>query len=121
MYARVTLAASLLMLVTAAAFAHTGLRSSTPAAGATLEGPIDAIVLEFAEPVRLTAITLTDAAGREQPLGARAEAAAAAFTLATGAPLPPGAYVIAWRAVGADTHVVSGEIPFTITAAAHAH
>jgi methionine-rich copper-binding protein CopC len=30
------------------------------------------------------------------------------------AALAPGAYVIQWRAVGADTHIVSGEIGFVV-------
>jgi len=28
--------------------------------------------------------------------------------------LSPGDYVVSWRAVGADTHIVSGEFRFTI-------
>ncbi len=30
--------------------------------------------------------------------------------------LDPGEYVVSWRAVGADTHVVTGEIRFTVSA-----
>ena len=42
------------------------------------------------------------------------------FTVAIRDELAPGAYVATWRAVGADTHVVSGEIKFSV-AAAHSH
>jgi methionine-rich copper-binding protein CopC len=32
-------------------------------------------------------------------------------------PLAPGAYKVVWRAVGGDTHIISGEFGFTVVAA----
>ena len=35
----------------------------------------------------------------------------------TPGPLGPGAYKVAWRAVGGDPHIISGEFGFTVVAA----
>jgi methionine-rich copper-binding protein CopC len=120
MTARLTIAALLGLLATAA-LAHTKLSLSVPAAGAALERSPAQIVLEFAEDVRLTAVTLTDAAGTAHTLGALPREPAVRFALDLPTPLTPGAYVIAWRAVGGDTHLVSGDVAFTVGGAAHGH
>jgi methionine-rich copper-binding protein CopC len=44
-------------------------------------------------------------------------AVAKKFTLAVEEDLKAGAYTVNWRAVGADTHVVSGDFSFTVAAA----
>jgi methionine-rich copper-binding protein CopC len=103
------------------AAAHTELAGSEPAAGATVAAPVGEIVLTFAGDVRLTAVTLADATGAAKTLGALPKDIAAKFTISVEVPLPPGAYTITWRAVGADTHVVSGEIPFSVSARPHAN
>ena len=108
-------------LATTAALAHTKLKSSVPAADAALAQPIAEIVLEFVEPVQLTAVTLTSGTGAGQELAALPRERAAQFAIGIRTPLAPGDYVIAWRAVGADTHLVSGDIPFTVSPAAHGH
>lgn len=105
------------LLLASHALAHTKLAGSVPAAGATLAGPIREITLEFADAVRLTAVTLTDAGGDEKVLGTVPAEIAAKFVIAVSEPLASGAYVITWRAVGADTHVVTGEIPFSLAQA----
>lgn len=102
-----------------AAHAHTKLTESTPAADATVAPP-QAIELEFGGDVRLTAVTLTDAAGTAKHIDAVPTAVASKFSLAIHEPLAPGTYKVVWRAVGGDTHIVSGEFSFTVTAA-HAH
>ncbi len=121
MAARLTLAVLLATCAAFSAFAHTKLAQSVPAADAVLAEPATQIVLEFAEEVRLTAVTLTDSAGAAYPLDALPQAPGGRFTIGIRATLPPGGYAIAWRAVGADTHLVSGEIPFTISGGAHSH
>jgi copper resistance protein C len=106
-------------LFAGAAHAHTALKSSSPAEGASA-APVKEIVLEFAGDVRLTAVTLTAADGARKAVGDVPTAIAATFTVPVRDELAPGAYVVAWRAVGGDTHIVSGEIHFTVTAA-HSH
>ena len=110
-----------LSFVCCAALAHTGLKSSAPTAQAVLERPVAEIVLEFNGAVRLTAVSLANGAGAQMPLGEFSVATQARFVVAVSEPLAPGDYVITWRAVGADTHVVSGEIPFRVGTAANAH
>lgn len=113
------LAAGALAVATGAG-AHTPLKASAPAEGASVAPPVKEIVLEFGGDVRLTAIALADAAGAKKVVADVPTTLAAKFNLAIRDELAPGAYVVTWRAVGADTHVVSGEIHFTV-AAAHSH
>ena len=102
------------------AYAHTPLTSSQPAAGSTVAAPIKEIVLEFGGDVRLTALALADATGKQKKVADVPTEIAKKFALAVRDELAPGDYVATWRAVGADTHVVSGEIKFSV-AAAHSH
>ncbi|HSG65475.1 MAG TPA: copper resistance CopC family protein [Gammaproteobacteria bacterium] len=103
------------VLLSGIAFAHTQLSSSAPADGATLTTAPESINLAFSTDVRLTALSLVDAAGASYELGALPTATQRAFSI-TPARLPAGSYSIGWRAVGADTHVISGEIHFSIAA-----
>jgi len=100
----------------AAAHAHTPLVSSTPADQASVARPVKEIALQFGADVRLTALALADGSGVKKNVGEIPSALAAKFTVAIRDELAPGAYVATWRAVGADTHVISGEIHFTVTA-----
>jgi methionine-rich copper-binding protein CopC len=104
----------------AAAYAHTPLTSSDPANGASVASAPKAIALAFGGDVRLTAVTLTDANGGKHALEDPPTAVAAKFDVGIRDALGPGTYVLVWRAVGADTHVISGEIKFEV-AAPHSH
>jgi methionine-rich copper-binding protein CopC len=57
---------------------------------------------------------LADSAGREKHLDAIPTAVASKFSLAIHEPLSPGKHTVVWRAVGGDTHIVSGEFAFTV-------
>lgn len=111
-------AALTLPLFMAAAGAHTGLRKATPANGSTVAEAPKEIVLEFSGPVRLTAVSVADAAGKKVEMGALPTATAQQFAVPVSGALTAGDYVVTWRAVGGDTHVVSGEVKFTLGAAA---
>ena len=102
------------------AYAHTPLTSSVPPAGSTVAAPVKEIVLEFGGDVRLTALALADSAGKQKKVADVPTEIAKKFTVAIRDELAPGDYVATWRAVGADTHVVSGEIKFSV-APAHSH
>ena len=108
---------ALLVAFASIAAAHTPLTASVPAAKAIVSGPVKEIVLEFGGDVRLTAVVLTDAQGGNKKVAAVPAAIAKKFTLAVEEDLRPGAYTVNWRAVGADTHVVSGDFRFTVAAA----
>ncbi|MCY3729970.1 MAG: copper resistance protein CopC [Rhodospirillaceae bacterium] len=106
------------ILVTALALAalnvraHTVLSSSVPADNAVAAAP-ETITLAFSTQVRLTGLSLEDATGRTLDLGAIPTATQQEFVIVAPA-LPPGAYRVSWRAVGADSHVVSGEFRFEV-------
>jgi methionine-rich copper-binding protein CopC len=108
------LAALLGCVLPAWAGAHAHLTASTPAAGSRGAAPPE-FVLHFAEATRLTAVTLQrdGAAARQlEPLPTRA-----GTTLRLRAPtLAAGDYVLTWRGLGDDGHVVSGTVRFTIQA-----
>jgi methionine-rich copper-binding protein CopC len=111
------LCTALLLVFATIAAAHTPLTGSVPAAKATVPAPVKEIVLEFGGDVRLTAVVLTDAQGGNKRVAAPPAAVAKKFTVAVEEDLKAGAYTVNWRAVGADTHVVSGDFRFTISAA----
>jgi methionine-rich copper-binding protein CopC len=117
---QVFFAALALAGLTLPAHAHTPLASSMPAAGSTVAPPVKEIVLVFGGDVRLTALALADATGKHKKLADLPTEIAKKFTLAVRDEVAPGDYVATWRAVGADTHVVSGEIKFSV-AAPHSH
>jgi methionine-rich copper-binding protein CopC len=98
-----------------AASAHTKLTESAPAADASVPAP-KAIDLTFGGDVRLTVVSLTDAAGAEKRLDAVPTATGSTFRIVVQEALAPGAYKVLWRAVGGDTHIVSGEFGFTVVA-----
>ena len=104
------------LLLAAAASAHTPLAESSPAADASVPAP-KAIFLTFGGDVRLTVVSLTDAAGAAKHLDAVPEVIGSKFRIVVQEPLAPGAYKVVWRAVGGDTHIVSGEFGFTVVAA----
>jgi methionine-rich copper-binding protein CopC len=103
------------LTLAAAAQAHTPFKSSTPAADAAVAAP-KTLELAFSGDVRLTSVALTDAGGAAKHLDAVPTAVASTFSLGIHEPLAPGAYKVVWRAVGGDTHIISGEFAFTVVA-----
>lgn len=103
----------LFLLVFATAQAHTKLLESMPANKASVDVPPKALVLHFSEAVHITALSLQKDSAQPQPLEASNTAAAAQVTV----PLPAlsrGKYVVNWRVVGKDNHIVSGALEFTV-------
>lgn len=112
MYAKQILILGLGLFATSV-LAHTQLSNSVPAQDTVVASTPEALVLTFSTDVRITALTLTDAADASYELGALPMSAQREFSI----PVPvlaAGYYTVAWRAVGADTHVVSGEINFSV-------
>jgi hypothetical protein len=109
----------LLLVFSAVAAAHTKLAGSSPSADALVPAPTE-LVLEFGGDVRLTAVSLATAGGAAVQVDAVPTVPASKFSLAVREPLAPGEYVVVWRAVGGDTHIVSGEFRFSV-AGAHSH
>jgi len=93
--------------------AHTYLSESVPADEAVVTVAPEEIVLGFSGAVRLTAVSILDGGGAEHALEPLPVETGERFVVGL-SDLSPGDYVVSWRAVGADTHVVSGEFHFTI-------
>lgn len=97
--------------------AHTHLEKSVPADGSTLQAAPPSFVLTFAKPVKLTALSLQRGSDPGRKLGPLPADAAAQVSIP--APkLADGTYVLSWRAVGDDGHVMPGKLTFTVHAAA---
>ena len=107
------IAIALGLALAAAAHGHTPLKASVPAADASGPPP-KAVELTFSGDVRLTSVSLTDSGGAPKHLDGVPTAVASTFSLSIHEPLAPGAYKVAWRAVGGDTHIISGEFGFTV-------
>lgn len=113
---RITATISLLMLlVSVNVSAHTRLSGSIPADGAELAAPAE-IVFEFSEEVHLTAVSLLSG-DTEHELGQLPEGASTKFSVPVAGQLAAGEYSVNWRAVSADTHIVSGDFSFVVVAA----
>ena len=101
------------------ALAHPSLVRSTPAADATV-APATEIMLQFSEKVmpRATRIELSMDHGRmkmampntAQDLSEDGHTLRARFAK----PLPAGSYALQWRAVGEDSHPITGSYRFTV-------
>jgi methionine-rich copper-binding protein CopC len=103
--------------VTGLAQAHAHLHSSTPANHSALSIAPKTVTLEFHEPVQLTALSIKKGDGEAQKIGPLPATASKMFAL----PLPAidaGTYVITWRAVSGDGHVMSATIQFSVQPAA---
>jgi len=106
-------AGGLALLWSALALAHAHLTGSSPADGAQVTAAPTELVLSFSEAAQLTALAIARAGGAKQKLTAPAGSQARIRV-----PLPAlaaGDYVVSWRALGADGHLVPGQIHFTIT------
>jgi methionine-rich copper-binding protein CopC len=105
------------LLAMQAALAHTELAATVPEDKATIEKAPKDLQLTFSEPVRLTALTLQLDGAPKQSLGPLPAATTEDFAIALPA-LTDGHYVVTWRALSEDTHVMNGEFMFAIGAEA---
>jgi methionine-rich copper-binding protein CopC len=96
------------------AMAHVHLKQSVPAEGATLSAAPTQIVLTFSEAAVVTALTIQQDGGAQQKLGPLPTEASK--TLTVPAPgLKTGKYVVTWRAVSPDKHIMSGQLHFQVS------
>jgi len=111
--------ASLLALLPLFAYAHTGLKESTPAADATVGAAPEAIELVFTGPVRLVRLTVkVDGQALVTDFRPSSEAVAGYSFRPQG--MQAGSYTVEWAALGGDGHTVSGSFGFKIDPAASA-
>jgi copper transport protein len=104
-------------VLSAPAFAHAVLEGSDPAAGAEITRAPAQITLTFDEPVEtsLGSLRVLDATGRQRSSGAvvHPDGDPARIAIRLG-PLPRGRYVVVWRVVSVDSHIVGGGYAFGI-------
>ena len=94
-------------------FAHSNLASSVPEDGAQTK-TVTEIQLAFSAPVRLTAMKLHNTDGTEIALGPVAAEPSVSHTITIHDRLAPGMYAATWRSIGADSHVVNGDLRFVV-------
>lgn len=96
------------------AFAHTHMESSTPQSDEVLTEPLKEITLTFEGKIeQSSSFTLQSVGGEPFPV----ENITVAENVLTGSlstSLKNGEYLINWNIIGADGHVIEGEIPFTV-------
>ena len=104
------------LAISGAVQAHTHLESATPADNDVLATTPTKVTLRFSEPARLTARTIEKEGGKapERIQGFPKEPSKELS--APLAPLGAGKYTLVWRAFGADNHVMSGTLRFTVAA-----
>lgn len=113
-----SLSIAMLILFAAAAelaYAHAELESSIPTDKAMLSAPLKEVVLDFSEAVNLTALSIERNGEAKKDLGPLPTDAAQHFAVAAPS-LSAGQYMINWRALSDDAHVVSGTLHFTVGA-----
>jgi copper resistance protein C len=107
-------------LAATVALAHAHLKKAVPADGGVVSTSAANVVLSFSEPAHLTACWIQKADGPKQKITGLPTAASPDITV----PLPqlePGTYVLSWNVVGDDTHVVPGQLHFTVSGAPAQH
>ncbi|MGW5746871.1 copper resistance CopC family protein [Amycolatopsis sp. NPDC003861] len=117
LFGALVFALSGVLLVAGPASAHTELKSSSPAEGASLAAPPRKIELAFEEPVTLQPdpISITGPGGAKWSVGTPA-VVDAVITAPVTAAGPAGAYTLTYKVVSDDGDKVTAEVHFTLTA-----
>jgi methionine-rich copper-binding protein CopC len=101
-----------------AAFAHPLPRAASPLPNAVLTSSPAQVSVTFSETLvpAFSGLSVVDQAGKAADVGPAVVDPANAKELVAPvrAPLGPGTYTVSWRAVGADTHHVSGHYSFQV-------
>lgn len=109
--------AAALCLAVSVALAHAHLQKALPANGSRVDVSPTSVVLTFSEPVKMTACWIQKENGLKQKISGLSAAPAQQVSV----PVPhldPGTYVLSWREVGEDGHVVPEQVRFTVTGTA---
>jgi copper transport protein len=112
---KITRIACALVLIgcSALAFAHARLIKADPANGSTVKAAPTKFVLTFGEPAKLTVLSLQKDAEPAKKIGPLPTEASAEISV----PAPkmqPGKYILSWRVVGDDGHVLPGKLTFNV-------
>jgi methionine-rich copper-binding protein CopC len=99
------------LLLAGSVWAHAHVQRVSPADGALLTTAPAELVLDFSEAARLTSVTLEKNGSAKQKVAPLPQQAQTHVVVALPA-LLPGRYLISWRSVAADGHIVPGQIHF---------
>jgi copper transport protein len=115
------IAIAALIAAAAPVWAHAELDQTQPAAGSTLVSAPDQVRLVFSEGVAVGAqgIVVLHADGSALP-GVRAVAAGSTVTAKLPTDAPPDTYVVHWRALSDDGHLVKGTFSYVVAGASDA-
>ena len=121
---------TMLIIIPIAANAHSPLSSSSPQDGETLDAPPIEIVMDFKSPAKLIKVELKKSNDKQGNsfLGGLFEgddsepvSLGESFLMSLNKrqiiPIPPlgaGDYLLSWRAMGEDGHVIRGELTFKV-------
>ena len=101
-------------LVPCVALAHAKLELTVPAADSSIAAMPAQVMLHFSEAVKLTALTIQKEGGTEK-VELKAPAEPKAMVQATAPKLGAGVYLLNWRGLSDDGHVMHGTVRFTVT------
>lgn len=107
------------LAVAGIANAHAHLHMSAPANHSTVTAAPKQLTLEFNEAVQLTALTMQKGDSKATDVGPLPAMAMKEFTL-TLPTLDAGNYIVKWRALSDDGHIMADKILFTIGSASAA-
>ncbi|EFL90933.1 copper resistance CopC family protein [Ahrensia sp. R2A130] len=111
---RTLLAATICLSTAASALAHSPLKMTVPADGAELASPPKTITMQFGKSARLTKVTVKqEKASDPVRLDLPTKSFARAFEM-DGIPKAAGSYLVRWRALGKDGHVLKGSFGYTV-------
>jgi methionine-rich copper-binding protein CopC len=109
------LSSLVLMTFAVTAGAHAHLVKSSPADGAVITTSPANLMLNLSEPARLTALSIQKGSEPKQDLKPLPTTAAQQISVPL-PPLTPGTYLVSWRALSDDGHVMPGTLHFTLAA-----
>jgi len=107
-------ALSILGLFASGAYAHTHVEKAVPADNSTVKAAPKEIMLHFNEAARLTALSIQKEGEKEQAVKPLPSAPSEMVSVPI-PPLAPGKYLVTYRVMGDDNHVMSGKLHFTVS------
>lgn len=120
--ALVSLVFGLLLAGAGPASAHAALTGSDPGDGAVVDTAPKEVTLSFSEAIAVgdDSIRVLDPSGKRADTGAEpkdlSESSTVRYGVALHTGLPDGTYTVAWQAISADSHPISGAFTFSIGA-----
>jgi hypothetical protein len=112
---RILILGAALLVSSSIVQAHTHLEKAVPADNSVLADPPSQIMLHFSEATRLTALSIQKEGDEESAITSVLPKESAQALTVPITPPAPGTYLISWRAIGKDKHVMSGTLHFTVT------